>query len=765
MKSIIKYIIITIVCVVAASTTKMVCKVLGESEVTEFEETLLEESVEDIIYDDDYLIYLKNQFITVKRYGRLIMEINALDGKVIDDDIYIYLLVTDENQQTIYQINKSNQFVHMQILENLIINDFAFYQNQIVLIGSCNDDAYLGTYDKNLKNIQTRTWGGTGYESFTHLQVVKEDIYVSCDRDAHLQNSIFKNIGNYGERKSLVCKINSALEIVKVLYLNELMPHERVMSIHQYGSQISVLFHNGQYFQYVINENLEITNRYCLKGQYTQWINIPIKMSNPKHFAYINYSNENLELVIYQNNQLKTCLYKLQAQYIKVIEDQGKIIIYYVEEDKTQKLTIGERHTEYLKSLICTYYEYDETRTNHFLIASYFEDLQWQLDNISPIFSRRMNGEYEATYIAKRANGDIYNISTPLIVEDYLNIVEGGIYRKGTSLLFHGNATLNGVSIINGTSLNQEGENQLIITDANNKQKTYNFVVVSDYYKENDHQNIKVDFETSCNELILIPLNTSNNQVINSLTVNQEIIDSIVTIDNINYLELISSDIPKLTHYEISEYTFSDNGLIITKPYQTSFVVRTVKKQPEINILENSNFKHDKKLTNIDVQINDQYQSASNLRIELWQNDRQINIENTYLKNTKVSLTGYDKNQPITIKVLLECAMSPTIKQDYLLFTYTGIYQNNILELGQIDFVIQDAKLTQIQMLFDFSSGDFRHEKIMIGQNETINLAQKYQTSPNHFWLITSIILSIVIIIIFAICIIVKKRKRQTQIS
>lgn len=750
-------------CVIAASTTKVVCDVLGQSEVTEVKATVLEERVDDIIYDDDYLIYLKNELITVKRFGRLIMEINAFTGKVVSNDIYIYLLVTSDNGYTIYQINRENGNVHIQILDDLVINDLAFYQEQILLIGSLGDDAYLGTYDKNLKNVQSRIWGGTGYEEFTHLKIMNEDIYVSCERDAHLQDSIFANIGSDGERKSLICKINSSLEIVKILYFNELMPNERVVSIHQYGKSLSVILYAGKYFQYVINEDLEITNRYAFKGQYSRFVSIPIKMNNPHHFGYINYSDENMELVIYENNQLKEMIYQLQGCFIKAVVDQGEVIIYYIEKNEIKKVTLSECHTEYLNSLVCTYYEYDETRTNHFLIASYFEDLLWELDEINPSFSRRINGEYEATYFATRANGNIYNITTPLIVEDYVNVFEGGIYRKGTSLLFHGNATLNGERIVNGTALNQEGENELIITNINNKQKTYHFTVVNDYYKENDHQNIKVDFEALCNEKILIQLNFNNQYVIQSVTVNQEVISDIVTIDGINYLELTSADAAKLTYYEISEYTYLDQGNVVTKPYQASLVIRTLKQQPEINIAESSYEEENKNLTYINAQINDPDQSANNLRIELWQNGRLLKTENTYLKNSNITLTGYDKTKIFDVKVILECATSPSAHHDYLLFSYSGSYNNDTLDLGQITFTIQDAKLSQIEMKFDFTSPNFKHEKIMLGQNDTINLSNKYQTSKNYFWLILSIVLSVIIIVSFIAVIIIKKRRRKNM--
>ena len=78
-----------------------------------------------------------------------------------------------------------------------------------------------------------------------------------------------------------------------------------------------------------------------------------------------------------------------------------------------------------------------------------------------------MSGKYEIHYIVLLENNPIAKLNTFLIVEDYTNFYNNGIYNVNKALEFFGTATVNDTPVYYGACLNEVGEYDIEITNIN----------------------------------------------------------------------------------------------------------------------------------------------------------------------------------------------------------------------------------------------------------------------------------------------------------
>ena len=129
-------------------------------------------------------------------------------------------------------------------------------------------------------------------------------------------------------------------------------------------------------------------------------------------------------------------------------------------------------------------YDLDYQDTSNIIIESWFEKLNISIGNIEPYFEKKNSGNYNVEYLVEHEDESITTIDGILEISEFTNFIDQGIYNTGKVLEFFGTAKLNGETIYYGTELNEEGEYDIEITNANMQTTNYHIYIVDSYYKE-----------------------------------------------------------------------------------------------------------------------------------------------------------------------------------------------------------------------------------------------------------------------------------------
>lgn len=645
----------------------------------------------------------------------------------IIDNTHIYKLSITTKEIT--KVNLKSDFAHSIIQ----------YHDKIIIGGKKDNNVYLECYNSKLQELNELKLDGGGVEECNILFSKNEYIYIVGTKDGHVDNRFFENVGNKNDKKSFIFCLDEEFKIINKLYFNEHSDKETINDIIYNDDTFTICLSTRETnYIYKIDYQLNLLNK-----QKVNKIKKLIATINNNHI-YISNSDLNFYINFISNNEEVT-IKTIEGYFIRAGINKGQLNLFYFKNGYTYENIITEYHINYTNPLILDYFKNDENVTSHYSVESYFENLTFTLNDITPFFQKGMFGEYEATYVCKRENGTLISFKVPLIVHPYVNIRNDGIYNKGTRLYFFGDAKLNGKSIINGTVLEKEGENILELTSVNNHTLTYRFTVVNDYYKDATTINLSPDYEMEYYDKLYIRLPKNVTKVIFSDLSEGTIIEK----DECKYLEIKSKNNGTITEYHIISLEL-DNQNKIDMDY--IFTIKTKKKDPLLSLSE---FK-DNGLLNVNIEVSDESQCLDDLYVEVHQEGKLKQVINSYCHNQKIEISNLVPQIPFKIYIKSKDENGNIIT----LFTYEGINQKNEVLKINLDFSFNEGNITNIKISIDLSSTNLSHHQILLGNDTTHNLSNKYQVEKNYTYIYVSIVLSIFLIGIL-VCIILKKAKKK----
>lgn len=740
MKLVYKLIYLSIVLVVTLSAYKLISK--AESNIETYDKKILNNSYDKYIECNDISVTVKDDVIRVNiDYSEIELTGEYVTHIVYNDSIYLVVL---DNDNYIYKINKSDRTSKYSLIDLDVVTEVNLFNNNLIIVGAVKNNAAIYKFNFDLIELDYRIFEGDGNQLFTHTLVDDENIYVGGEKTAHSTNENFKNVGNKGDIKSFIFLLDDDFTVINECYFNEAGSNETIRSMYFYNDLISVMLDGDELYLYEVNKNLEKATKSVIKTKKLNEIYTGKKQNNNHIFIY--QDGELIKICYYDTENNLTVLHNFEGEYIDYIVENGVLFIYYNIDNKLYLKEINEYHELYKEPLICDYYNYDETRVNHFFVDSYFEDLKFELYTISPFFSRNLCGDYTAKYVCYRLNKDAIYIETPLIVKPYLNIEEGGIYNKGMRLYFFGVGKLNGENVSNGVMLEDIGENILELTDANGKMKKYTFFVVENYYNTSDTINIEPDYIVNKGDAILVPL--ISNKDIECVIVNGEELRNFRLVNNNNYLEIIPNDSQDINNFLIESIKFKDGTVSLINQ---NLLVKINKEKVLYDIYESNEDGY----INLDISTTDNSKSIKDIYIEVYENEKLIESKSTFIKN--INGTFNSLNESVKIKIYSR----DNTTSDKLLFSYEGYLEKTIDLDYSINFEIENEKIENIHIKLDLSNPFMRHKDIKLLNQDNSNLINKYQVEKSNIVLYISIILCILLIIIFIIYLYKKQRKNK----
>lgn len=669
--------------------------------------------------------------------------------KTIENGNYIYILSSQtkdsiKNNYLVKYDQKTKKENAIQVFMDEVA-DIILYNDSIVVGGEKNNNVCLEVFNSKFEFINEITLAGEGYQKCTNFLTMNNHLYLFGVKSAHTTNKYFSNVGNKGEIKSFIFSLDNEFNIENKCYLNEQLPNEKIIDAIIFNNNICLFLKAEKNYIMELDENLNLIYKTLNSFDNCKLIYSPKQKSD----GYLLVVNKDyyFSILSYNSKNYKTII-NIEGSYLNSKIIDGELIVYYVNNGCTYKKIIKEYHINYINKLECNYYKNDETIMEHFDIDSYFEDLVFKIDSISPNYEKNNPGSYIITYKCIRENNEILQFEIPFKMDGYVNITNDGIYPKGTRLFFFGKGYLNDEPVPSGVIMQKCGTNVLKICDANGAISEYTFEVIEGYYKDSTEINIKPNYTLNCCETFYIKVNSNIKNIYNKYGK----VGNIQIINDNKFLELIAPSSPGISNIEINEIELEDGRIINTN---NNIIIKTLKSNPsyEIDEIMNGN--------NLDLSVNvvDNDQIINDVYLECYQNQKLVYSNFTYIKNKIGKLESIIPNIPfeIYVKVKNENGSVDT------LFYYKGELLKKLSPDYQFNFTIENGRITNINFKINISQKNINHLQITIGSYDMPQLLNKYTINNNYIIVYLSIIISTILIGILTFVLVKKKKSSNHQ--
>lgn len=716
--------------------------------VNEESEIIINKNYQEIVtfpeYENILLLINHSQIhIMENKEIKLTIEGTYNTSKIIQDNLY---LVTSFS---IYQI-KINDYSYNKYDHSIDkVNDIIYNYN-IFLIGQENNNGCIYEYDSDFNILNKYLYGGLSSEEFTKCIYLNNEYYIIGLKDAHSLNGPFNNVGNKGDKKSFITKLNEEFEIINTYNFNQLQPYEYISSFNILEDQIHILLStedNG--YKYKLSLDFDLIELYHINISFLNiYETISLNSEEDDYDLFLIKQREKIILTVYHKGIIKDIYeFKRDGEIKTFYLKNGELIIYITTNSGIFKITLNEYVNNINDDLIINRLNNDYNSTHHLNIKSYYEDLSFIRYESNPYFQPNINGMYEITYKCERLNKEEIYTTANIIVEPYVNIYHNGIYPTNISLLFFGNGYLNDQRITSGEVITKSGHYNLKIIDSNNNSIIYEFDCVDNYYKKIESINIPSIIEINKNEQY--DYNIEVNKEINSIYVNDE--EYNYSNINNNYQVSFNSSINnQVDIYNINYLTYYEKNILKIYPINESILIRTLKSQPIINIYEQS-LENDLLL---DIKINDIDQTLSYIQIDLMDENKIIETHKNFFNFEIIRFNKITTNKPYIIKTYLVYELGGLEYYKELIsslnITFNKYNQDHII----LESVINDNRITNIKI--KTLSKKILFNEVLI---KDLNLSEKYQKNNTAIYLVSSIVVSLLLIISSIIIYIYKKRK------
>lgn len=718
--------------------------------VNEETEVITNKNYNNVISFDDspkLLVFttLTNIYICFNNEEKLIIEGIYFTSEISIDNNKLYLATS----LYLYIIDLDDYTYEKQIHNLHEVNDILINNNlNIYLIGSKNNDACILEITND--SMLEYNYGGDNYESFTKAKYIDDRLYLVGLKQAHSNNSPFLNVGNFDDMKSFITIIDINKEILDTYYFNQLTNYEKITSFNIYNQELYLILETSNMaYQYKLSKDLGLLELYQINEHYEKIYElISFNKKQQKIHMYLKEDHDELSILIYQNkNRLASKKLKTRGIIKNLNLIDGMLYIYVLTNSGLMKINIYEYINNANDELSINRINNNYNDTHHIKIDSYFEDLVFQIKTSTPYFQPNINGEYNVTYIANRMSAPSIETMSRVIVEPYVNIINNGIYPQNINLLFFGNGYLNDQKITTGQEIKEPGHYSLKIINANNKIDIYQFDVIENYYKKVTNTYIPSIIEINNGDEYHINYNI--NKRIENFNINKDVYYNFEQEENVT-LVIKSNQTNQIDHYYISSVNYYENNKLNEYFLNESLLIRTLKNKPVMTISE---IKEDQNF-NINLNISDDDQTLSYLKLEVYDENKIIETKYHYFKNEIIRFNNITINKPYDVKISLvyELGGNSFYEEEIakLNLTFKKYHQDNI----SIDSIITDNTIESIKIKVLNDKIEFN--EILLG---TKNLTEKYQNNQNYLIILISIIVSFLIILITIIISIFKRKK------
>lgn len=690
------------------------------------------------VYDLEAYYYNDNyQILEFKDYFEYLwgVEKNTIKGELqayLFDNNIVYLLVND-GQQKIIKINNGDIEKSIIIEDTIKINKIV-YDNNIFLLGNYNTSAIILELNESLQLIKKYTYGIGNNLNFIDGLKYNNKWYIIATKNGHSLNEEFKNVGNYNDTKTILIRMNNKYLIDSVLYVNNDEKREIPVFLNLYKESLYFVV-NGENNNYFYKTDLNLEKCYDM-GVYEEDDKILIGYNG----EYLRFNVDN-GLIMKEKEQS----FEYDICDIKMLEIKDSYLqVYTNENNNIYKYEIEEYHINYLKEFNVGYdygnYDFKSNLNNTDVISikSYFSEVE--VFNETE-FTNNIPGQYELSLIIKRPNLDNIKMSTKVNVDQYVNIIDNGVYKTGITLKFLGVGKLNDQNISNGHIIQKEGNYVLEIQDNYGNSRKYSFTCVDNYYIGNlngQHTNYYMEKDKS----IYLPFVFNSIEKIEEIYVSGQKTEFTQEENKINLL-VNSNNIYGIKEYNIDKIKINNIWYLVNN----SFKIMTLKEKPkiEINEIEGDSFKLDIKVEDIDKTIQ---------KIGIVINGKE---EFNYLKDNEYSFDLNDKtNTSIDIKIYYDLG-------DGNIKSFSLIKLNGRLKDAD-DLLKLNYNITHSIENIDLEIDTNKFKNIEYLKVNSVDITKHYENYHNYQNIYISIGISFVVLLTILLIWLFKRKKKKKKI-
>lgn len=696
---------------------------------------------EDVLYnniEEPADVHILNTGNLIEYVDHMIFKTNnysiEIKGKLIgccDDGSITYVMHKEEGQNKITKIVRKDTKVVL-VDKECDIRKIVYSNNRIYLFGFYNDFGIILEYSEDFELISNRMYLENTNITFYDAMFYQDKWYILGLKKGHCINSQVENIGDYDDVKTILLILDVNLNYQSIKYFNHFSSYEHAKLLDVYDNYLYYCF-DVDGVKYLYKSDLTFTNNYLLDK--SKWDEVLVDVNGD----YLLFNNNNTLKMTSSTEELDLGTYNKIYKYL--IKD-GRLNIYHYNKNNLYVKRISEYHINKLEPIVITYqdgkvdFDKNLNDTKEIDIKSYFSEVEVICNSD---FSKNVSGKYNIELLIVRPNHENIKLSSVVEIMPYVNVIDGGVYCTGHSLIFLGNGTLNDVKINSGHNIVDPGEYKLEISDNLGGVMTYNFIVVNNYYIRNN-DNLDADIVTS----------PGNNLEIEIEVGDIEVLDIIVNKESVDF----SQDGKKLkillepgNNSGVREFIINQ---IVTKSYEYNLekkiIVNVLKQTPSINIVENNG-----DMPSFSIYIEDEEQTIKYLEIVLTKET--IQSKYLYFFNQDCLIDSQDFDAGIIDIYLCFDVGDGNLKKDKLLSLDANIKElNNLLTFNS---VIETENLKQIDIKINTKS--IKKMNALLVNNQ--NIVGKYNVQNSYTSLIISVSLTIVIMICIVICLIVKKRR------
>lgn len=646
----------------------------------------------------------------------------------------LFILYKEENLRKV-------ALVENQILKETFIFDSSILpvsiriqNNSLIVMGEMNNFGYLSFYNYNLELLNEYFYGEDNGLVAQEVFNINNKWYLFCEKDSHSSNGFFENIGSDKERKVCLLVLNNQFAIEKIKYIN---CDDGVESLEK-------IYFQDNCFWFAIKGE---TKYHYFKSDID--MNKTIKLleeTNLEKEIILNYQNEFLrfktepQLIMYYHDQMET----LSNNDIKglYIED-GLLKFIHLRNNNLYLNEVSEYHIDYLHPFEIDFFEgslekdVDLNHSKYVEISSYFGEVKVFLNSE---IDYRVSGTYDVSLIIKRVGCSDIAVNNSLIIYDYCNIFNGGVYATGKQLKFMGRGYLNGTEITNGHQVSTPGLYTLELKNNNNDTKTYKFEIVDDYYNRSEI-NQKYDYVVNPNEPLKISIDLENSDTVKELWVNGEKVTFQQNNDILEF-EITGKESSCITEYKVEKIVYENKEVEYTK----TFKVYTLKKLPSLSVKE-----VESEYPLILIKVNDFDMSLLKLEIS-YTIDGTEKVINYYFNNMNFEISELlNKSTNLKVTLVYTNGLGEIFKKN--LIDFSGVFKKE--QAFKIETLKTQNGIEEIKITFN-----------KITDIEKLNVVdESIKDNYNYVFSFTSLIVSgsLTILIIGGIIFIFIRKRRQKK--
>ena len=643
---------------------------------------------------------------------------------------YLYIMTKNE-QIHLLKFKKATLQKETTLSSSLIINQMLIYNDYLYLIGHNETEGLIMTYSQDLKEVKQYHYGNGCHLKIKEAIQKQNNWYLACTKDAHATEP-FQNVGNLGEEKTCLIKLNNRMQITDIKYFNQHQKQEQPLHLGLLGQKLTLLMQaDNHFYYYQINENGETE----LIGECSDcddaivgYDGTLLKVEKQNHFCLCSNNESYID-----KPWLRVVHYDLAGGYFNV---------YVVSDNDLIKYQFDEYHINLLNNFSVDYFHTDlnfDQNLNHLGvidIASIVGDLEVYAEKGIAL---NIPGLYDVPLVIKRSGKENIKLATKVKIAPYVNIMDGAIYRPGVMLSFMGYAKLNGVVVTNGYYINSPGNYTLTISDNNTQLQVINFHVEEDYYARITPI-VGGDYCIPAAADSYLDFKMSDAYVIEEVIMDQQPVPFMI---NNNLLKVLVSASPS---YSLEEHTIN-KWRIGEEWYDIDchFSVKTLKRVPIFEVTEGET-----KNLSLSVKIDDPEQTIKCISIKELKSGKE---SYNYLKNGILSLDGL-KGLSGTVEVSILYDLGDGLTKSKRLISLDSTFKKN--DLYQVSFVIASEKISEMRVA--------QTDKATKGVTNLVvcneNITSTYLAKDNSLNLVISIVATCIVIVAISVLILFKHRKK-----